>query len=185
MAEYTLTLTAAEIDIALNRVTNPDQAPLFNSEELVTSGGVKNYVDTQVSSIPAVATLTTEVAELREDFYKENFTVAGTVSSTTTLVTFTAPEDGIYAGLVVGTYYYPVSSFNTHKLYWQNPNEVYIAGDEINGWIQVNPLNSSARLAFTREPVAMLQGQTINLRTRLVGTRTATYDLSFKLSRLL
>jgi hypothetical protein len=56
MAEYTLTLTAAEIDIALNRVTNPDQAPLFNSEELVTSGGVKNYVDTQISVLNGIVT---------------------------------------------------------------------------------------------------------------------------------
>jgi hypothetical protein len=62
MAEYTLTLTAAEIDIALNRVTNPDQAPLFNSEELVTSGGVKNYVDTQVSSFgPRISAIESEL----------------------------------------------------------------------------------------------------------------------------
>ena len=52
MADYTLTLTAAEIDIALNRVNNPDLAPLLNSGELVTSGGVKNYVDTQIGAIP-------------------------------------------------------------------------------------------------------------------------------------
>jgi len=189
MSTYTLNNSAGDIDSALQKVVSADTTPIDSSLNMVTSGGVKVYVDTEIQNNPAVATLTTEVDELREDFYKETFSVSGTVSSTTTLVTFTAPVDGLYAGLLVGTYYYPPGSFNSIRLYWENQGEV-LGGGVTNGWVQANPVDSdgrpvNTRFAFTRTPVALLQGQTIKLIAyRFGNTITATYDLTFKISRL-
>jgi hypothetical protein len=89
MAEYTLTLTAAEIDIALNRVNNPDLAPLLNSGELVTSGGVKNYVDTQVSALSN--TVDTVFASTNVQTSKSDFT-AGVATNTYTYSSFGAVQ---------------------------------------------------------------------------------------------
>ena len=44
MSNYELALTAGEIDIALQKAHNPDTSPQAN-DNLVTSGGVKTYVD--------------------------------------------------------------------------------------------------------------------------------------------
>lgn len=186
MSNFILDNTASDINTALGKVLNPDTSPTA-TDALITSGGVKTYVDTEISNNPVTAALTTEVAALGVDFYKETFTVAGTVSSSTTLVTFTAPEDGLYAGLLVGTYYYTPASFQSIRLYWENPNEV-LGGSYPNGWVQANPVDSNGnptntRFAFTRTPVALLQGQRIKLRTYDIGSRTATYNLSFKISR--
>jgi len=187
MAEYTLTNTAAVVDASIQKVAGANTTPTDGSPLMVTSGGVKAYVDTEIANNPATAALITEVAELSEDFYKETFFKSGTVSSTTTLITFTAPVDGLYAGLLVGTYYFTLSSFQNLWLYWENQGEVF--GDFSNGWVKANPVDSNGtpvntRFAFTRTPVALLQGQTIKLRTIENGTRTATYNLTFKISRL-
>lgn len=63
MATYTLTNTAKEIDGAVQAVTNADTAPQSNSSNMVTSGGVKDYVDTKVSSIPNGFTPTSYAGE--------------------------------------------------------------------------------------------------------------------------
>jgi hypothetical protein len=186
MSNFILDNTASDINTALGKVLNPDTSPT-DTDSLITSGGVKAYVDTEITNNPATAALTTEVAELSEDFYKETFSISGTVNSSTTLATFTAPEDGLYIGLLVGTYSYPYRIFQSITLYWENQGEV-LSGNP-NGWVQVNPVlgngtTINTRFAFTRAPVALLQGQTIKLRTHDIGTRTATYDLTFKLSRL-
>jgi hypothetical protein len=55
MSNYELSLTAGEIDIALQKASSPDTSPQ-NSDNLVTSQGIKTYVDT------AVATLTAQIA---------------------------------------------------------------------------------------------------------------------------
>ena len=52
MADYPLTLTASEIDAALQKAHNPDTdltETAINDPSLVTSGAVKNYVDTITS----------------------------------------------------------------------------------------------------------------------------------------
>ena len=184
MSNFILDNTASDINTALGKVLNLDTSPT-DTDALITSGGVKAYVDTEIANNPATANLTTEVAKLSEDFYKETITATGTVSSSTTLATFTAPEDGLYVGVLVGTYYFSSSAYNSIFLYWQNVNEVFDPYDPTSGWVQVNAENSSARFAFTREPVAMLQGQTIKLKSRLFGnSKTATYDLTFKITRL-
>ena len=182
MSNFILDNTASDINTALGKVLNLDTSPT-DTDALITSGGVKAYVDTEISAINTITTA--EVAKLSEDFYKETITATGTVSSSTTLATFTAPEDGLYVGVLVGTYYFSSSAYNSIFLYWQNVNEVFDPYDPTSGWVQVNAENSSARFAFTREPVAMLQGQTIKLKSRLFGNqKTATYDLTFKITRL-
>jgi len=184
MSTFTLTNSAADIDSALQKVVSATTTPTDLSPLMVTSGGVKAYVDTEIANNPATATLTTEVAELSEDFYKETFSISGTVSSTTTLVTFTAPEDGLYVGLLVGTYYFSTSGLNSIFLYWENLNET-IGGDPASVRTNESTSFTNTRFAFTREPVPMLQGQTIKLKSNLFGNpKTATYDLTFKLSRL-
>ena len=50
MSNYELALTAGEIDIALQKAHNPDTSPQ-TTDNLVTSGGVKTYVDNAIASI--------------------------------------------------------------------------------------------------------------------------------------
>lgn len=45
MADYSLQYPGATIDALLGKVNNPDSSPTANSTNLVTSGGVKSYVD--------------------------------------------------------------------------------------------------------------------------------------------
>ena len=45
MSTFTLRNTAAEIDSAISRVASADTEPKSNSANMVTSGGVKQYVD--------------------------------------------------------------------------------------------------------------------------------------------
>ena len=52
MADYPLTLTASEIDVALQKAHSPDTdltETAINDPSLITAGAVKNYVDTRVS----------------------------------------------------------------------------------------------------------------------------------------
>lgn len=46
---YTLNNTAQDIDSAITRVASADTEPVANSQNMVTSAGVKTYVDTQMS----------------------------------------------------------------------------------------------------------------------------------------
>ena len=50
MSNYELALTAAEIDVALQKANSPDTSPLATNN-LVTSGGVKTYVDNAIASL--------------------------------------------------------------------------------------------------------------------------------------
>ena len=56
MSDYKLSLTASEIDIALEKAYNPDTAPLA-TDNLVTSGGVKTYVDNAIAAFSSVSAL--------------------------------------------------------------------------------------------------------------------------------
>jgi effector-binding domain-containing protein len=184
MGEYTLSNSAAVVDASIQKVAGATTTPIDGSPLMVTSGGVKAYVDTQITNNPVTATLTTEVAELSEDFYKETFSISGTVSSSTTLTTFTAPKDGLYVGVLVGTYSFSSSGYNSIFLYWENLNET-VGGDPASVIVSQSTSYTGTRFAFTREPVPMLQGQTIKLKSNLFGNpKTATYDLTFKITRL-
>lgn len=48
MPEYTLSSPAAVIDAAISSVAGADNTPTASSQNMVTSGGVKNYVDNQL-----------------------------------------------------------------------------------------------------------------------------------------
>lgn len=48
MPEYTLSNPAAVIDAAISSVAGADNTPTASSQNMVTSGGVKNYVDNQL-----------------------------------------------------------------------------------------------------------------------------------------
>ena len=52
MPDYPLSLTASEIDAALQKASNPDTEPQQNNN-LITSGGVKTYVDSAISGVEA------------------------------------------------------------------------------------------------------------------------------------
>jgi len=182
MAEYTLTNTAAVVDASIQKVAGADTTPTDGSPSMVTSGGVKAFVDTEVGAVDSrVVTLETAVAELNQDFYRETFTAAGTVTTTTKLITFTAPADGLYVGLVTGSYRYPPAFGDSLYLYWDN----YDTGTT-NSINRINPTNSSGIMQpYTKTPVPMLAGQKIVLRAYENGSSSATYDLTFKISRLL
>lgn len=59
MSEYTLSNSAAVIDAAISSVAGADAAPTAGSQNMVTSGGVKTYVDGAVG-VFAGKTITTE-----------------------------------------------------------------------------------------------------------------------------
>ena len=51
MSNYILNNTAEEIDLAIGKVANATTTPLDDNSNMVTSGGVKAYVDTQVGAL--------------------------------------------------------------------------------------------------------------------------------------
>ena len=56
MANFIINQTASEIQQILNKAETPDTQPTPNSQNLVESGGVKTYVDTQVSAGASMTT---------------------------------------------------------------------------------------------------------------------------------
>ena len=51
MSSYTLSNNAADIDAAISSVVGADAAPIAGSQNMVTSGGVKTYVDGAVGAV--------------------------------------------------------------------------------------------------------------------------------------
>ena len=81
MGEYTLSNSAAVVDASIQKVAGADTTPTNLSPLMVTSGGVKAYVDT------AVTPLNTDVSELetKVDTLKVvSISTAGASSSTST-----------------------------------------------------------------------------------------------------
>tara|TARA_R100001198_G_scaffold26783_2_gene14003 strand:+ start:2113 stop:2799 length:687 start_codon:yes stop_codon:yes gene_type:complete len=56
MANFIINQTASEIQQILNKADSPDTIPTPNSQNLVESGGVKTYVDSQVSAGASITT---------------------------------------------------------------------------------------------------------------------------------
>ena len=54
MPEYTLSSPAAVIDAAISSVAGADNTPTASSQNMVTSGGVKNYVDNQLYPVGSI-----------------------------------------------------------------------------------------------------------------------------------
>ena len=74
MAEYTLSNSAAIIDSAITRVASADDTPVANSQNMVTSAGVKTYVDTQIPQ-------TIEASRKTFDTGYADISLSGTASS--------------------------------------------------------------------------------------------------------
>jgi len=51
MPSYTLTNNASDIDSAISRVVAAEAVPSAGSQNMITSGGVKNYVDTVIAGV--------------------------------------------------------------------------------------------------------------------------------------
>jgi len=66
MSEYTLSNSAAVIDAAISSVAGADNTPTASSQNMVTSGGVKNYVDTAIAGVDVDTTaIEADVLELQ------------------------------------------------------------------------------------------------------------------------
>lgn len=86
MPSYTLTNNASDIDSALSRVVAAETVPSTASQNMVTSGGVKAYVDTQIDSLgPRIGAVEADVAALQT-----------TVNSLNTFATLTLPSKTYY-----------------------------------------------------------------------------------------
>lgn len=67
MSEYTLSNSAAVIDAAISSVAGADAAPTAGSQNMVTSGGVKTYVDGLISALnPRLTAVEADVLELQD-----------------------------------------------------------------------------------------------------------------------
>lgn len=85
MSNYILNNTAEEIDIAIGRVANATTTPLDANSNMVTSGGVKAYVDTQVGVLNN--SVDDRIIELQTEFDTLNvvsISTAGVSSATNT-----------------------------------------------------------------------------------------------------
>lgn len=106
MSNYELALTAGEIDIALQKAHNPDTSPQATNN-LVTSGGVKTYVDGEVSTfdtrISAVEADVAAAASIKVATYSRT---ASTSYGTAAIVQLAESYDPNNIGAVVtsGTY---------------------------------------------------------------------------------
>jgi hypothetical protein len=101
MSNYELALTAGEIDIALQKASSPDTSPQATSN-LVTSGGVKTYVDTAIAALDTTVGATVDTISvppqlaIRQDTIKKmSVDDQGAVSN-------------VQTGYVVNDHYYPL-----------------------------------------------------------------------------
>ena len=182
MSEYTLSNSAAVIDAAISSVAGADNAPTANSQNMVTSGGVKNYVDTAIAGVDAdTAAIEADVLELQQTvFTGETINFSGVVSSASTLATFTAPAAGLYIGTLIGSFPRTTSAgFANIKLWWQNNGETL----DVNTGSYVT--DNSPSVSFTRNPVVLPQGGTIVIRTTETGNGTVNaYTLTLTIAKI-
>ena len=78
MADYTLSMTAAQADAAITANVGITTTPTAGSAKTVTSGGVKTYVDTSVNTLGAKVTKTVNGATTQNILFTKSF--AGTIS---------------------------------------------------------------------------------------------------------
>lgn len=68
MSNFILNNTAEEVNSAITKVTNATATPLDANPNMVTSGGVKVYVDTQLSSLdPRLTTVESDITTLQSE----------------------------------------------------------------------------------------------------------------------
>jgi hypothetical protein len=143
MANFVINQTASKIQQILNKADTPDTQPTPNSQNLVESGGVKTYVDTQVSAGASITTNSFAPSALEDstdgitatdtavptskavkDFVQDNFNLKapenlGTIStsSLTTTISGNTPHDGT----IVISYYDA-----KEKTGRNNPTDVFV-----------------------------------------------------------
>jgi hypothetical protein len=108
MPSYTLTNNASDIDSALSRVVAAETVPSTASQNMVTSGGVKNYVDTEVSALDTrLTTAESGITALQAGLKVARYSRAALTSYTSTSViqlTEDSDPDNIGTALTSGTY---------------------------------------------------------------------------------
>jgi len=109
MPSYTLTNNASDIDSALSRVVAAETVPSTGSQNMVTSGGVKNYVDTEVDALDSrVTTAESDISALQAATIgvARYSRTANTLYAGTGIVQLTEDSDPENIGTVVtsGTY---------------------------------------------------------------------------------
>lgn len=132
MAEYTLTNTAAVVDASIQKVANADTTPIDSSPNMVTSGGVKAFVDAAdtaleaqiLANTQAIVTSSVKTAKLTA----ADGSVGGTSTSSTTipLAVISDPDllvsvtNGVVSLPNAGTYFvgfsgrFSSSTYNTY-----------------------------------------------------------------------
>ena len=94
MPSYTLTNNASDIDSALSRVVAAETVPSTGSQNMVTSGGVRNYVDTAIAGVDAdTSAIEADVTALQT-----------TVNSFFPSATLTLPTTTYYSSTVINTW---------------------------------------------------------------------------------
>lgn len=109
MSSYTLTNNASDIDSALSRVVAAETVPSTGSQNMVTSGGVKNYVDTEVNALDSrVTTAESDISALqaRTARVARYSRTANTFYTSSSIVQLTEDSDPDNIGTVLtsGTY---------------------------------------------------------------------------------
>jgi len=106
MAEYTLTNSAAVVDASIQKVAGADTTPTDISPLMVTSGGVKAYVDTAIAGVDVdTSAIEADVAALKTKVARYSRT-ANTFYSGTSIIQLTEDSDPDNIGTVLtsGTY---------------------------------------------------------------------------------
>jgi len=140
MSEYTLSNSAAVIDAAISSVAGADAAPTAGSQNMVTSGGVKTYVDGAVGDLVS-KTVTTEATGI------------GNTDNDTSIPTSAAVKDYVDNNIIVmsglGTLANGASGTATSDMFimvqggMSNVEDPVYAGLTINGTLFRNENYSS------------------------------------------
>ena len=207
MSNYILNNTASDIDTALGKVLSPDTSPQ-DTDNLVTSGGVKTYVDSAVANIDTdtdslqadVAALQTTVNSyfqsatltLPQTSYWDTRDVTGWVKSDpNSLINFdgsrtfslklnNAAKAGLYSATIVLTAFDEDGGGDRHVLQFYK-NGSNISGMEIN---LDNAQNSNG--GFRTATWAIGPGETwfIKMYERTPNTTTTLSNTSIKITKI-
>tara|TARA_R110000772_G_scaffold57632_3_gene130362 strand:- start:184 stop:792 length:609 start_codon:yes stop_codon:yes gene_type:complete len=168
MAEYTLTNSAAVVDASIQKVANATTTPTDGSPLMVTSGGVKNYVDTALGVFDG-KTITTEATGIEntdndtsiptsaavKDYVSNQVFGTATVNFSGTLATnqngsfpasilssnIEAVDNGTVINLPLGNYIYSLAGSLPTLAYRQ---EIFLNGFRLavgHGWSDSRPLS--------------------------------------------
>ena len=123
MSEYTLSNSAAVIDAAISSVAGADATPTDGSQNMVTSGGVKTYVDGAVGDFAGKSvTESTDTFTDSDSSIPTNAAVVDYVSAQTIVAVCKAADGSL--NLIANT---PLN----FSITYQNNNSVSISGSNV------------------------------------------------------